>query len=392
MDGRVSEKSAIRTVRKGGGPVDPARVPINEKQAGIQCRVIERLRNCHERFHAVLGFDGFIDDLCYVIDVRDGKGSGRRIATIAEFSRTVAAAAGLSCALDLKSRGIRPGGNAPNMGKAILEFGNDLSLIATLGTEEIHPLFRGVTDLCKNTISIGEPGYAEALEFLDGKLMFNRTGRLHTIGWETVCVHASPDRLKHIVGTASLIGFLDWTIFPLMEGLVEGFLGIIDTLINRPTAFFDPSDLRRRTRRDIIDIANGIGRCGQSIETILSLNESESLAAAEALSISEEAAAPRAAAIRDRLNIRAVVVHPLEGAAVATSSGSSWIDGPYTANPVISTGGGDTFNAGFCNGWMLKMAPEECAVLGAYTSGYYVRNGRPPGKSELIDLIETSGL
>jgi hypothetical protein len=357
----------------------------------VQGGVIERLRNCHEKYHAVLGFDGFIDDLCHVINVRDGKGSGRRIATIGEFSRTVGSAAGLSCALDLESQEIRPGGNTLNMGKAILEFGNDLSLIATLGANEINPLFRPVTDLCKNSISIGEPGFAEALEFLDGKLMFNRTGQIHTIGWDTVCAHASPEHLKHIIGTASLIGFLDWTIFPLMDSLVEGFLGIINELKNKPAAFFDPSDLRRRTRADIVDIADGISRCGRSIETILSLNESESMTAADALSVAEGGHTLRAAAIRDRLKIRAVVVHPLEGAAVATPEGTCWIDGPYTDNPRISTGGGDTFNAGFSNGWMLGMTPEQCAALGAYTSGYYVRNGTPPGKRELIDFIGASG-
>ena len=356
---------------------------------GIRRRTLEHLAGRHERHHVVLGFDGFIDDLCHVMDVRADGHSMRRIATMAEFSRKVGSAAGLSCALELESQGIRPGGNAPNMGRTVLEFGNDLSLIATLGEREIHPIFREITGSCRAVISIGEPGYTEALEFLDGKLMLNRTGGLSAIGWDRLCAHVTPERLRAIAGSASLIGLLDWTIFPLMNEMVEGLLELIGERSERPVLFIDLSDLRRRPQQDIIHMADIIGRCGASTGTVLSLNESESLIAAQALSIAEDDPPARAGAIRDRLKISAVVIHPLEGAAVATLEGTCWIDGPYTPTPAVSTGGGDNFNAGFCNGWLLGMAPDECAVLGSYTSGYYVRHGRPPGKRELMEFIKT---
>jgi sugar/nucleoside kinase (ribokinase family) len=353
-------------------------------------RLIAQLKADCPRRHVLLGFDGFIDDLCHVMDVRVGGRPAERIGTITEFARMIGDAAGLSCALELESQGVRTGGNATNMGRAVLSFGNDLSLIATLGEDEIHPLFRVLAESCKAAVSIGEPGCTTALEFLDGKIMLTRTQRFSAIGWDSICARVSADRLRRIVDSASLIGLLDWTIFPRMDEITNRFLDLISNRDERPAVFIDLSDLRRVTKHDIIGMADMAARCGRATQTILSLNESESSIAAEALSINEDGAVPRAGALCNRLGIAVVIIHPLTGAALATCDGASWVDGPYTPRPLISTGAGDNFNAGFCNGWLLNMPPTDCAALGAYTSGYYVRNGISPGKRELIDLIETS--
>ncbi len=318
---RLRGGKTVKAGRHSGPSQGRTSARPDERRGDIRRKTLDHLAECHDRYHVVLGFDGFIDDLCHVMELRDDRHPMKRIDTMVEFSRRVRSAAGLSCALELESKGIRAGGNAPNMGRAMLEFGNDLSLIATLGEDELNPLFRRLTDLCRTVISIGEPGSTEALEFLDGKLMLNRTGTLHTIGWDRLCSHVSPQRLRTLVSSASLIGLLDWTIFPLMNEIVEHFLELIGEMTKRPVVFLDLSDLRRRTPRDIIEMADIIVRCGQLTDTILSLNESESLIAAEALSIAEETAAPRAGAIRERLKIRAVAIHPLTGAAVATPDG-----------------------------------------------------------------------
>jgi sugar/nucleoside kinase (ribokinase family) len=387
-DGLVSGNSTGHAPPPGGGTSRIDRTDGSDTD--VRRRTLERLTTLEEKHHVLLGFDGFVDDICHVMDVRNDRHSLRRIETMRDFGERVAGSAGLSCALQLESREFRPGGNALNMGRAVLEFGNELSLIATLGDDEILPIFRGLTDSCRDVTTIGEPGRTEALEFLDGKLMLNRIDGFHVIGWDLLCSRVGRKHLSELADSACLIGLLDWTIFPLMDGIVEGFLEMINESGRRPIVFIDLSDLRRRTLRDVAAMAATVARCGTTTETIVSFNESESLIAAEALSIAQGDPEERARAIRDRLEIEAVVIHPLRGAAVATARGTCWIDGPYTASPAVSTGGGDTFNAGFCNGWLSGMAPDECAIVGAYSSGYFVRWGKPPGKKELTDFIQTS--
>jgi sugar/nucleoside kinase (ribokinase family) len=96
--------------------------------------------------------------------------------------------------------------------------------------------------------------------------------------------------------------------------------------------------------------------------------------------VNEQEASLRAAAtaIRARLQIDTVVIHPRESAASATAQGSWWVPGPYTSNPLITTGAGDHFNAGYTTGQLLGFEPEACLTLGVCFSGHYVRTGESP--------------
>jgi sugar/nucleoside kinase (ribokinase family) len=65
------------------------------------------------------------------------------------------------------------------------------------------------------------------------------------------------------------------------------------------------------------------------------------------------------------------------------------VDGPFVAKPLISTGAGDHFNAGFCLGAMLGCEPAMCLQIGVATSGYYVRTARSPSIENLIEFLRT---
>jgi sugar/nucleoside kinase (ribokinase family) len=102
----------------------------------------------------------------------------------------------------------------------------------------------------------------------------------------------------------------------------------------------------------------------------------------------KEKAAETAKVIRDKLGIHAVVVHPTAFAAVATAGGKSVVDGPYTSKPLISTGAGDHFNAGFCLGAILGCDPAMCLQVGVATSGYYVRTAKSPSVEDLVGFLK----
>ena len=68
----------------------------------------------------------------------------------------------------------------------------------------------------------------------------------------------------------------------------------------------------------------------------------------------------------------------LNTTACANAAGVWWVPGPYTSQPLITTGAGDHFNAGFVTGQLLGLDPEACLTLGVCTSGHYVRTGESP--------------
>jgi sugar/nucleoside kinase (ribokinase family) len=82
-----------------------------------------------------------------------------------------------------------------------------------------------------------------------------------------------------------------------------------------------------------------------------------------------------------------VVVHPRESAACATAEGTWWVPGPYTSKPLITTGAGDHFNAGFTSGQLVGVDPESCLTLGVCTSGHYVRTGESPSIAKLETFL-----
>ncbi len=94
-----------------------------------------------------------------------------------------------------------------------------------------------------------------------------------------------------------------------------------------------------------------------------------------------------AADIRAKLDYAAVVVHPKESAACATPEGNYWIPGPYVSKPVITTGAGDHFNAGFSLGQLLGLSPTTCLALGCTTSGHYVRTAKSPTWADLESFL-----
>ena len=55
---------------------------------------------------------------------------------------------------------------------------------------------------------------------------------------------------------------------------------------------------------------------------------------------------------------------------------------------VISTGGGDNFNAGFCTGLLLGCDVRQCLLLGMGASGYYVGNGHSADLQELTSHMK----
>jgi sugar/nucleoside kinase (ribokinase family) len=159
--------------------------------------------------------------------------------------------------------------------------------------------------------------------------------------------------------------------------------------------FVDLADPEKRTHEDILDALRLLTRFQDQVDVVLGLNLKESLEVADVLGLPgvsdpEGAIEENARAIREKLGLACVVIHPRRGAAAATMDGkSARFEGPFVERPKISTGAGDHFNAGFCLGRVLGFSLDESLCLGVGTSGYYVRNAASPTAVELSKFVET---
>jgi sugar/nucleoside kinase (ribokinase family) len=82
-----------------------------------------------------------------------------------------------------------------------------------------------------------------------------------------------------------------------------------------------------------------------------------------------------------------VVIHPVKFAVSADAGGTAEATGPFTAQPLITTGAGDHFNAGFCLGRSLGLSNEQSLWAGVAASGLYVRQAKSPSVNELLDFL-----
>jgi sugar/nucleoside kinase (ribokinase family) len=351
------------------------------KQAAEKLQKSVNPKNC------LIGFDGFVDEIIHVVDKRKGVGDYDRIPDIKSFAERIDSFAGLSGNIELFPIQIKLGGNGPIMANALMAQDHNITYIGALGKHYVHPVFREFADNCKKVISLTDPGFTEAIEFLDGKIMMGKMNNLTEVNYEHLIEKMPEKELLEVMAETSLIGFTNWTMLFSLNSIIENFSRIIENQKNKPFVFIDLADPTKRTKEDIIEVLSLIKKIPTN--TILSMNQSESSIISSVLEISEDDLVKRAEKILKKVDVFGIVIHPTNGAAIASKNVSTWIDGPYTPTPKLTTGAGDNFNAGFCNAWMNGLEPAECLAAGVSSSGFYVRNARSANRMELINFMKS---
>ncbi|MGI6083501.1 MAG: hypothetical protein ACOYEP_11585 [Limnochordia bacterium] len=344
---------------------------------------------------AVIGFDGFVDEISEAVDKRTSPDTYDRIQTIAELGERITKAAGLSTNIELVPKVIKLGGNGPIMANALAALGLDVTYIGALG-RPLHPVFRELA-LKSRVISIAQPGHTDALEFTDGTIMLGKLESIKNINWENLSEAIPLREMIELFSGTKLIATVNWTMIPFMTEIWRHLIDDVFSAITYeepPIIFFDLADPEKRSRHEIEEALETIHRFNGPCRATLGLNRKEATQVAEALGLRlscDPANAPLdeiTQAIAERMNIYGLVVHPLDQAACVLDGVFCIADGPYTAHPKLTTGAGDNFNAGFCLGQVLNLYPKDCLILGAATSGFYVRYEYSPSLSELLDFLD----
>ncbi len=353
-------------------------------------------RDAVQNLPALMGFDGFVDEIVRLVDKKQDRDQYTYIPTISAFAERLSRAAGKSTNVEMRVDTIKLGGNGPIMANAMLQFGLRVTYIGNLGYPDLHPVFRDFASRAR-VYSIAEPGHTDALEFSDGKIMLGKYQALDEIDYACIVQSVGTDEFSRLWNESRFYALVNWTMIQHMTDIWRALLQKHCQPAPEKTLFFDLADPEKRTADDIREALDTLSRFAHFYHVILGMNEKESMEIAEVLGIPAGPAdldglERLAADIRQHLNIQTVVIHPVKLAVAASENATAGVHGPYIEHPTISTGGGDHFNAGFCLGMLLGLDLTGALFTGVGTSGYYVRTALSPDLQQLAEFIRTWSL
>lgn len=345
---------------------------------------------------AFVGVDGFVDEIIHMVDKREDASTYTRIPTISKLAERIAGAAGHSTNIEGVVQRVKLGGNGPIMANALTQFGLRVTYIGALGYPALHPVFE---DFAKkaDVHTIAPPGLTDAYEFEDGKVMMGKLVQLSEVTWQNIELRYGRDRFQEKFFGSNLVGFVNWTMIPYMSDIWESVQKELCAGVRqngaRRTMFIDLADPEKRTQDDKKRALELIAKFQQHFDVILGLNEKEAYEMACTLgidtsrrdrvgliAISEQIAA--------RVPVKTILVHPVTYALAVSAGQVSTMDGPYVKQPLITTGAGDHFNAGFCLGKLLGLEDQLALLVGVTTSGFYVRNAASPTITDLAAMMQ----
>lgn len=365
---------------------------FKEKQSILySAEVFQNKCSILETKSAIIGFDGFVDEIIHVVATRKDKNVFARIETITEFGNRIISAAGKSANIELVPLQEKIGGNGPLMLMALSNHKVNTTCVGLLGYPDILPVFKPMEDICK-IISIGNPGHTDALEFLDGKLLFGKQHSLRDMNWDNIVKSIGEKEFINMLCQAELVGCTNWTMLTEMEGIIDNIIKLLPEQ-TQTLFFFDLADPEKRTIDDKKKLLFQLQQLNKKARTILGLNfrEAEQLISLLGIPIEPENTPDGLAYACEQLNlvlkIHGIVIHALGSAGAFVNNECFGVSGPFCANPKLTTGGGDHFNGGFCSALLAGADLKSALYIAVATSGWYVRNGISPQPKDVIELL-----
>lgn len=350
----------------------------------------------NQSFAAVIGFDGFVDEVVYVVDRRISPTEYTRVNTLREYGQRITDSSGLSSNVEIVPAFQKLGGNGPIFALCLKKYGVDLTYIGCTGSAATHAVFAEMAAGAR-VVGICDPGQTDAMEFDDGKLIRSKLESLNHLTWETILARLSIEELAGLLDSAKLLSFNNWTMLPYMsdiwEHLLQEVLPLLKSALKEKVLFFDLADPQKRDPADIVHALELIRQFkAVGFNTVLGLNKKEACQVARIAG--KDFGDPHTAVLQELaeyvasfMRIDCVVIHPTDRAACVCHGEYSVVKGPYCEKPKLTTGAGDNFNAGFVYGYTMGFSMKQSLLMGVSTSGYYVRNCASPGLEEIRTFL-----
>ena len=335
-----------------------------------------------------LGFDGFVDAVFKVIRQKDQQGTFY-FESVAEFGKyTVEKGAG-NFSLELEELTTKLGGNMPIMANALARLGTDVSCIGAMGKSSLHPVFKPLSEKA-SLHSFADPGLTTAMEFKDGKILLAQMANLNKVDWSTIKGTIDIDLLVKLFTHRDLIGILNWSELDhstsMWKGLLDDILPKTIASANKPVGFFDLSDCSKRSEAIILEMLDLLKAFSKYWRVVLSLNLNETSVVYKALT-GNSFQLPHIESIGEkliqRLEVDTLLIHHSKQALAFSEKGIFKMNSTIIENPMLSTGAGDNFNAGFCAGMLIETDLQSSLGLGHAVANYYMQTGMSPTCTDL---------
>jgi len=327
------------------------------------------------------GFDGFVDTIAKIIKEKKPGREPAHFKTIKQFGNYINEKAGASFSLEIEAISSRIGGNMPIMTNALGHFGIAVNCVGALGHPVLHPVFSDLSPNCK-AYSFADPGTSTAYEFNDGKILLGNNGQLNTAGWELVKNKIGADTLIDLYRNSDLACFVNWSEIDASTDIWKGLLrDVFPNTNKKQLSFFDLSDCSKRSKEAISEAMMLLKAFSKYTHVALGLNHNESKLIYQAL---YQKKAPKELVKcgekifqklgKESVGYNAAGIHPVKTF--------------FVKKPVISTGAGDNFNAGFCAAQLLELDMELSLILANAVAGSYVSTGKNHDMESIIKFIE----
>jgi len=358
---------------------------------------IERINDYFDKLEGkiTLGIDGFVDEVWQILSKRTGRRDYVLFDKMRDFAKSVHDCGEGGYANEIIRKRRSYGGFTANTGKAVGRLGGNPTLIGMFGKDTVDPVFREFQDTY-NLITVADPAVCQIFEFVDGKLMLPFIEETMDFNWEVLAA-ALPREALAAAFDADIVAIGYWSQIPAFDDLVtklcENFL--IEGRCRR--MFYDFADIRKRDQASLEHTLSVLAGLNYKMPMILSLNEHEAGLLFSYMGRSFNWEDPNNAEkdidyVRLQAGLDELIVHtPYFAVASTAGEGTVTVVQKYCSNPVITTGAGDNFNGGYLAASLGKgqLSLAERLFVGNAVTGFYVRNGYSPNRTELKGEMHT---
>ncbi len=141
----------------------------------------------------------------------------------------------------------------------------------------------------------------------------------------------------------------------------------------------------------MLNVIEIIGQFSKYSKVILSLNHNETTIIYTHLFEKVDADfETMGAKIFEKLNVNCLVLHSPTATMAFTTTEIKKCNTFFVEKPMISTGAGDHFNAGFCKAILAKMTLEKALIFANAVAFKYISEGISPNSDTILQFLENN--